>query len=170
MTLRPAVRYQGGMTPLEARGVPHRQEPGDRHIPGGWYALREFHDGLKVDSAGNFLPLSNGQLVHFEHFFIREGKTTRVIDQGPFRLKVGRFVLEVAASPAGVVVAEPDGSLIIASPAAQIGIRGVKNLCASPPAVLRRSMDAGGQNADRMQQRRFAPVIVRPAVIRIIAK
>ena len=163
------ARYQGGMTPLKLAACPIAIGRGTETF-GGWYALREFCDGLKVDSAGNFLPSSNGKTVHLERFFIREGKKTHVVEQSPFSLMVGRFVLEVAASPAGVVVAEPGGSLIIASPAAQIGIRGAKNLRA----------ESGRFSGNQWTPEAEVPIvrnndvlrlaIVRPTVIRISAQ
>jgi hypothetical protein len=159
-------RYQGAMIPLKHAMAPIAGSRGTEAF-GGWYALRAFSEGLKVDSSGNFMPPPKGTIVHEERFFVREGKNTRIAERSPFELKIGSLTLEIAESPAGVAVAEPGGGLIIATPAGRIGVRGGRNLRATAGRFVGIRWRPEAELPVLYKNDGAHWVIPRPAVIRI---
>jgi hypothetical protein len=160
------TRYQSAMTPLKHAMAPIANSRGTEAFA-GWYAVRTFSDGLKVDSSGSFVPPPHGKIVHEEHFFVREGKKTHIAAQSRFELNLGSTVMEIAESPAGVVVKESGGGLIIATPTGQISVRGGMGFKAMAGRFVGNRWVPESEVTMLRKNDGSHLVIPRPAVIRI---
>ncbi|MDR3707052.1 MAG: beta-galactosidase [Capsulimonadaceae bacterium] len=103
-----STRYGRALYPIKNAMRPIARFRGTSQLS-GWYALKEFSTGKPKD------------------VFVREGGQTRTLALEPhvFDVRIGDAIFSVVDGGAGIVIAPSPGELIIATPAAQLQLRGV---------------------------------------------
>lgn len=122
-----AARYGAAMGPVRDAMEPIALARNTRDLV-GWTAVRHISDDAKPDAHGNPVPGSSGApVVGSLRTRVREGAAQREVDGDSFTAQLGPHRLSVSGAPAGIVLRQGPGCLVVVGTRGRVAISGVGN-------------------------------------------
>jgi len=121
-------RYRESLYPIKNAMFPIAMARGTNDIL-GWYTIRQISSGLDVDKSGNLIPgKAATSVISKSEVFLREGTTTRSVQDDHFEAIVGTLRIAVSQSPAGIAVRYADRDIVFALAKGQLLLGTTKRL------------------------------------------
>jgi hypothetical protein len=122
-------KYGDALYPLKNALIPIAQARGtDSFI--GWYEIRKFNPGLKIDGHGNYVPSEPDKpIVAEKRFVIREGKLIGETNDSSFKLwDCWGLTIQVSHTVSGILLYRGENKIILATAAGQFHCSGASDI------------------------------------------